>query len=139
MSETAQNFIDWLRGTPLRVLIILITSILAQYFGGRTIERAMNRLATADLVLGPGNIVARQKERARTIGGVLAATLKALIWIIATAMVLGEFGFNLGPLIASAGILGVALGLGAVLGRANDVSRQPWSSTPSNAPRKISD
>ena len=73
----------------------------------------MNRLATADLVLGPGNIVARQKERARTIGGVLAATLKALIWIIATAMVLGEFGFNLGPLIASAGILGVALGLGA--------------------------
>ena len=113
MSETAQNFIDWLRGTPLRVLIILITSILAQYFGGRTIERAMNRLAMADLVLGPGNIVARQKERARTIGGVLAATLKALIWIIATAMVLGEFGFNLGPLIASAGILGVALGLGA--------------------------
>ena len=57
--------------------------------------------------------MARQKERARTIGGVLAATLKALIWIIATAMVLGEFGFNLGPLIASAGILGVALGLGA--------------------------
>jgi small-conductance mechanosensitive channel len=28
-------------------------------------------------------------------------------------MALGEFGFNLGPLIASAGILGVALGLGA--------------------------
>jgi small-conductance mechanosensitive channel len=28
-------------------------------------------------------------------------------------MVLGEFGFNLGPLIASAGILGVAVGLGA--------------------------
>ncbi len=113
MSETAQNFIDWLRGAPLRVLIILITSILAQYFGARTIERAMNRLATADLVPGPGNIVGRQKERARTIGGVLAATLKTLIWIIATAMVLGEFGFNLGPLIASAGILGVALGLGA--------------------------
>ena len=113
MSETAQNFIDWLRGTPLRVLIILITSILAQYFGGRTIERAMNRLATADLVLGPRNIVARQKERARPLGGVLAATWTSLIWIIATAMVLGEFGFNLGPLIASAGILGVALGLGA--------------------------
>ncbi len=113
MNETLQNFIDWLSGTPLRVLIILVTAILAQSFGARTIEQAMNRLATADLVPGPGNIVARQKERARTIGGVLAATLKALIWITATAMVLGEFGFNLGPLIASAGILGVALGLGA--------------------------
>jgi small-conductance mechanosensitive channel len=29
------------------------------------------------------------------------------------AMVLGEFGFNLGPIIASAGVIGVALGLGA--------------------------
>jgi small-conductance mechanosensitive channel len=73
----------------------------------------MNRLATADLVPGPRNIVARQKERARTIGGVLSSTIKTIIWVVAAAMALGEFGFNLGPLIASAGILGVAIGLGA--------------------------
>ena len=113
MSDSAQNFLNWVSGTPLRILIILVTTILAQGFGSRAIHRAMNRLATADLVPGPRNIVARQKERARTIGGVLAATLKSVLWIVATGMVLGEFGFNLGPLIASAGILGVALGLGA--------------------------
>jgi small-conductance mechanosensitive channel len=113
MSDSAQNFIDWVSGTPLRVFIILVTAILVQSFGSRAIARAMDRLATADLVPGPRNIVARQKERARTIGGVLAATLKAVIWIVAAGMVLGEFGFNLGPLIASAGILGVAVGLGA--------------------------
>jgi small-conductance mechanosensitive channel len=73
----------------------------------------MNKLAAADLVPGPRNIVARQKERASTIGGVLSATLKVAIWIIASAMALGEFGFDLGPLIASAGVIGVALGLGA--------------------------
>jgi small-conductance mechanosensitive channel len=73
----------------------------------------MNKLAGADLVPGPRNIVARQKERASTIGGVLSATLKVAIWIIAIAMALGEFGFDLGPLIASAGVVGVALGLGA--------------------------
>jgi small-conductance mechanosensitive channel len=73
----------------------------------------MNKLAAADLVPGPRNIVARQKERASTIGGVLSATLKVAIWIIAIAMALGEFGFDLGPLIASAGVVGVALGLGA--------------------------
>jgi small-conductance mechanosensitive channel len=28
-------------------------------------------------------------------------------------MILGEFGFNLGPVIASAGVIGVAIGLGA--------------------------
>jgi small-conductance mechanosensitive channel len=73
----------------------------------------MNKLASADLVPGPRNIVARQKERASTIGGVLSATLKVAIWIVAIAMALGEFGFDLGPLIASAGVVGVALGLGA--------------------------
>jgi small-conductance mechanosensitive channel len=44
---------------------------------------------------------------------VLSSTLNAIIWVLAIAMVLGEFGFNLGPIIASAGVIGVALGLGA--------------------------
>ena len=113
MNDSLQSALDWISGTPLRVAIILLTAMISQVFGTRAIERAMNRLATADLVPGPRNIVARQKERARTIGGVLSSTLKTVIWVVAVGMALGEFGFNLGPLIASAGILGVALGLGA--------------------------
>ena len=108
-----REFLDWMAGAPLRVLIILVAASLVQAFGSRAIARAMNKLASVDLVPGPRNIVARQKERASTIGGVLSATLKATTWIVATAMVLGEFGFNLGPVIASAGIVGVAVGLGA--------------------------
>jgi small-conductance mechanosensitive channel len=73
----------------------------------------MNRLASADLIPGPANTVSRQKERARTTGTVLSSTLNAVIWVLAIAMILGEFGFNLGPIIASAGVIGVALGLGA--------------------------
>ena len=108
-----RNFLEWVAGTPLRILIILIGAALIQHFGSRAVSRAMNKLASADLVPGPGNIVARQKERASTIGGVLTATLKSATWIIAIGMALGEFGFDLGPLIASAGIAGVAIGLGA--------------------------
>ena len=73
----------------------------------------MNRLASADLIPGPGNMAARQKERAKTTGTVLSSTLNAVIWVSTLGMVLGEFGLNLGPLIASAGVIGVALGLGA--------------------------
>ena len=73
----------------------------------------MNRLASIDLIPGPGNMAARQKERAKTTGTVLASTLNAVIWVITLGMILGEFGLNLGPLIASAGVIGVALGLGA--------------------------
>jgi small-conductance mechanosensitive channel len=113
MSENLQNALDWLRGTPLRIILILTSAIAIQYFGTRAITRAMNRLASTDLILGPGNMVARQKERARTTGTVLSSTLNSIVWIIALAMLMGEFGFNLGPLIASAGVIGVALGLGA--------------------------
>jgi len=113
MNDSVRNALEWISGTPLRVAIILITSMVAQAFGTRAIDRAMSRLSTADLLPGPRNIVTRQKERARTIGGVLSSTLKTVIWVVASAMALGELGFNLGPIIASAGILGVALGLGA--------------------------
>jgi small-conductance mechanosensitive channel len=113
MNETVRNFLDWMAGTPLRVLTIIVAAAFVQGFGSRAITRAMQKLASVDLVPGPRNIVARQKERATTLGGVLTATLKSSTWVIAIAMALGEFGFDLGPLIASAGVVGVALGLGA--------------------------
>ena len=113
MSDSMREFLDWMAGTPLRVLTILVAAAFIQSFGTRAISRAMARLASADLVPGPRNIVARQKERATTLGGVLTATLKSATWIIGIAMALGEFGFDLGPLIASAGVVGVAIGLGA--------------------------
>ena len=113
MSDSMRNFLEWMAGTPLRILSILLGAIAIQSFGSRAISRAMMKLASADLVPGPRNIVARQKERATTLGGVLTATLKSATWIIALAMALGEFGFDLGPLIASAGVVGVAIGLGA--------------------------
>ena len=113
MNDSMREFLDWMAGTPLRVLTILVAAAFIQSFGTRAISRAMARLASADLVPGPRNIVARQKERATTLGGVLTATLKSATWIIGIAMALGEFGFDLGPLIASAGVVGVAIGLGA--------------------------
>ena len=113
MNFTLQEAIDWFSGAPLRILLVLVAAIATQYFGKRAITRAMNRLATVDLRPGLKGVGARQKERAKTTGTVLSSTLNSVIWLIAFAMILGEFGFNLGPFIASAGVIGVALGLGA--------------------------
>jgi small-conductance mechanosensitive channel len=112
MSEQTRNILEWLSGAPLRVFSVLVAAWIAQSIGRRAIERAVNKLATADLKPGPG-FAKRQSERARTTGSVLTSILKAAVWIIAIAMILGEFGFNLGPVIASAGVIGVAIGLGA--------------------------
>jgi small-conductance mechanosensitive channel len=112
MSDRTQEILNWLSGAPLRVLSVLLIAVISQSVGHRTINRAVAKLASADIKPGPG-LVARQAERARTIGTVLTSTLNAFIWVIACGMILGEFGFDLGPVIASAGIIGVAIGLGA--------------------------
>lgn len=112
MNERTQAVWDWFNGAPLRILSILLIAAISHFLGHRAIDRAIARLAHADLKPGPGT-AKRQAERARTIGTVFSSTFNAAIWIIAAGMVLGEFGFNLGPVLASAGVIGVALGLGA--------------------------
>jgi len=112
MNEQTRNTLEWFSGAPVRIIAVLAAAWIGRIIGSRAITRAVNRLATADLKPGPG-VAKRQAERARTTGSVLSSILNAVIWVIAIAMVLGEFGFNLGPVIASAGVIGVAIGLGA--------------------------
>jgi hypothetical protein len=113
LSDNAQKIWDWFSGAPLHIAVILVIAFAIQKLGGRAIARAMNRIAEADFVPGPKRGLARQKERARTAGTVLKSAMNGAIWLITLTMVLSEFGLNLGPLVASAGIIGVALGLGA--------------------------
>ncbi len=57
--------------------------------------------------------IERGKQRAQTLGAVLRSMASIAIYFVAVVMALGEFDVNLGPLIAGAGIVGVALGFGA--------------------------
>lgn len=112
MNERTQAIWDWFNGAPFRILVIFIIALIGQVIGNRAIDRGIGKLASTDLRPGPGT-AKRQAERARTIGTVFSSAFNAAVWIIAIGMILGEFGFNLGPVIASAGVIGVALGLGA--------------------------
>lgn len=55
----------------------------------------------------------RSSQRARTLGAVLRSIASITIYGMAVMIALGEFNVNLGPLIAGAGIGGVAIGFGA--------------------------
>ncbi len=55
----------------------------------------------------------RTRQRAQTLGALLRSAASLVIYSIAAMMALSEFGVDLGPLIASAGIVGVAIGFGA--------------------------
>lgn len=55
----------------------------------------------------------RSSQRTRTLGAVLRSIASITVYGVAVMMSLGEFDVNLGPLIAGAGIVGVAVGFGA--------------------------
>lgn len=55
----------------------------------------------------------RSSQRTRTLGAVLRSIASITIYSLAVMMSLSEFDVNLGPLIAGAGIVGVAIGFGA--------------------------
>ena len=113
INENLQAALDWFTGAPLNITVIILLAIFISRLGQRSITRLLNQVATADLIPGPKRSGVRQRERAKTTGTVLKSTLNGTIWLIAIFMILAEFGLNLGPLIASAGVIGVALGLGA--------------------------
>lgn len=55
----------------------------------------------------------RSRQRSSTLGQVLASIVSVLIVFVAGLMILSEVGVNLAPIIAGAGIVGIALGFGA--------------------------
>jgi len=55
----------------------------------------------------------RSKQRAQALGTVLKSIASLVVYALALMMALAEFGVSLGPLIAGAGIVGIAVGFGA--------------------------
>lgn len=54
-----------------------------------------------------------EKKRENTLIGIFGGVLRGLIWLVAGLMILSAFDINIGPILAGAGVLGVALGFGA--------------------------
>ncbi|MCE7007512.1 mechanosensitive ion channel family protein [Kibdelosporangium philippinense] len=117
--------VDWLAKAPLRILIILVVAFVIRFVARRTIDRLARGAGNGKTprLLKPlkerapqavGALVSeRRQQRAQTIGSVMKSLVSFLVYGLAFILILGEIGINLGPIIASAGIVGVAIGFGA--------------------------
>ena len=98
----------WLRDTGVPILITLLVAAVATAILRIVVRRFKRRLEDAPTMSEAGNL-----QRATTLAHAVSATVTVTIWTIAVLIVLGYLNVSLAPLIASAGIAGVALGFGA--------------------------
>jgi len=124
-NEVLTRVLDWLIGRPLEALVILLVAWVVARIVRRTIRKAIFRLVLADraaaaralekVVPAAGVSVEdpRRASRATSIANVVSSTASVAIWVVAVLLALGQLGLDLAPLIAGAGIAGVAIGFGA--------------------------
>lgn len=104
--------LESLAGDLWRVAAILLLAFVASRLVGRFIRGLRERLV-AVLVSRAAESAEAIEKRARTISGILRKSASALIWALAIIMALREVGFDIRPLLAGAGIAGIAVGFGA--------------------------
>ena len=121
----------WLVGTPLVVLGLVVLGLVTRWIAHRMIDRMVRH---AEVGILPQRLTAmsvrgvsisdafaleddptatRRVQRAQTLGSLLKSIVSGVIIVVVGMMVLSEVGVDIGPILASAGILGVALGFGS--------------------------
>jgi small conductance mechanosensitive channel len=126
-NRTLAEAADFIIGKPLTIIGILVTAwilnrlarrgmkgVLRTLRSGAVQERVGNlRAATPAALLQTQEHSLRAEQRIDALTSVLRSLVSVVIYTVAAFMILGEVGINLGPLLAGAGILGVALGFGS--------------------------
>jgi small conductance mechanosensitive channel len=129
-NEAAKGFdwLSWALGRPLQIVIAVALAILARLLLHRVIDRIAegiangraglgrlnDRLPTATAILGSSPLLsARREQRARTTASVLKSATTGVVSAVLLLTVMQTLNVAWAPLAASAGVIGVALGLGA--------------------------
>jgi small conductance mechanosensitive channel len=116
---------SWLIAKPLAILVLVLLALLIRWFLHRVIDRLVKRAAEGlpspvlrrrreRAVDHPPSVLAgRRVQRAETMGSLLKSIATIVVYTVFGITAIAEIGYPVGPLIASAGVVGVALGFGA--------------------------
>jgi len=108
IAKIAQIFILWFNSHGIKIIVIILVAYLIRQFGAIFIEKIIRKSVKADHFLSKG----AEKKREDTLIRVFSGTLKILILVVALMMVFSELGLDIGPMLAAAGIAGLAFGFG---------------------------
>jgi small-conductance mechanosensitive channel len=125
-NEQLAELSDIVIGKPASLLGILLLGLVARWLLHRVVDRLVRRAEDgvlpdrlSKMSVGRGTTEdidsarGRRMQRARSMGGLLKSVITGIVVAIVVTMMLAELNYDIGPIIASAGIVGVALGFGA--------------------------
>jgi small-conductance mechanosensitive channel len=125
-NEQLGAFADWFVAKPLQILLIIFVAWVVRAVVNRAVTRLADRAAegtvpgvlarrkTVSFLEGVSPLLSeRRRQRTQTMASVLKSIATGVVFTVAFVMILAELGIDIAPIIASAGILGVALGFGS--------------------------
>ena len=101
---------EFLLVRPLKIALLVVAGIVLTRLAVRAVRRFVRTLHARSPVR-TGSV--RAEQRVSTLGDVLTGLVRAVVWLVVVLVVLGEVGVDLAPLLAGAGIAGIAIGFGA--------------------------
>lgn len=112
MVSALQSFTDfiwpWITAHGFRIAGIIVVAYVVRRFGGVMIDKVVRRAIVSDRFLSKES----EKKREDTLIRIFVGIIGVAVWVLAGLMVLSEAGFEIGPLLAAAGIAGLAFGFG---------------------------
>lgn len=112
-AQAEQGAVHALLGTPLRIVGVLVVAAVLQVLVVRVVHRVVRRAVARSAADAPAAGGTRFVQRAGAVGSLLISIASVVIWINALLVVLDILGVNVTPVIASAGVAGIALAFGA--------------------------
>lgn len=108
LSNWTAQIVPWLTSHGVRIIVIIIVAILLNRILSGIINKAIRASVKSDENTSPE----AERKREDTLIRISTRALSMLIIIVTFIMILGETGVEVGPLIAGAGIVGLAVGFG---------------------------
>ena len=132
-NKTTANLADWLIGNPLAIAFLVVLGLVLRFVFHRLVDRLVSRAEDGVLPRRMGRFSRRHQQattghsaaaydlasqtrrvqRAKTMGDLLKSVITGVLVAMFGTMILSQLGVNIAPIIASAGIIGIALGFGA--------------------------
>ena len=98
-----------------RATLQIVLLLVAAYVTLKIIRVALSRLETLLVRAGEASetVPGATRQRVRTLMSVISTITVGMVWFLVILIGLGQVGINIGPILAGAGVIGLAVGFGA--------------------------